>query len=454
MLKKYQELMLFFPETPKDFLINYGLYESSKLVKLAQKINWDNLHELVEKTYTKKTGRPSIAPRIMFWVLFLKHLTWLSDKELLTQIKVNLEFQYFCWIKEVWKIPFKWKDSIAKFRKRLSENIDLDELQKTFLEPLLENIDKRKLKTVFQDSVVIEENIEYPTDEKLMMKVFKKAKKVVKKTKEIWKWVIEWIEKAVLRWTKKVKESFNNIRFAKWKKSKEKKKELREDMLKWVEEVIKSCKAIKNKIEKWIDKVKTNMKVKIEKQLKKIEETIRIWEKIVEQTRKVLNWEKVEKRLVSVHNEKAYACVKWKDGKKVEFGRKVHMVWNWDITIIWKVCESNEHDSKWVEEGVNKWEKTVWTEVDKFSGDKWFRWEESSEYLEKKWIENMIQWTENRNKQTKRRKKLFYNQRSYMETKISHFVIWKKWKRNRYWKKNFKLWVIMWNMVANYIRCY
>ena len=55
----------------------------------------------------------------------------------------------------------------------------------------MENIDKRKLKTVFQDSVVIEENIEYPTDEKLMMKVFKKIKKVVKKTKEIWKWVIK-----------------------------------------------------------------------------------------------------------------------------------------------------------------------------------------------------------------------------------------------------------------------
>jgi IS5 family transposase len=280
------------------------------LIALADSIDWNLFEESFSKYYSNE-GRPAKPIRLMVGLLLLKQIENLSDENIVLQWKRNPYYQYFCGMYEYTPAFPCDPTELVYFRKR----IGIDGMKKIFAMSVTLHGKASEEKEVIVDTTVQENNITYPTDGKLAIKIINHLHKIAKK------------EKIQPRrtYTKEIKGHRISLRFFKHPKK-----------IKKARSAIKRLKTIAKTIIRDLDR-----KFDIT-QHQKYAEVFYLYMRVLLQEKNSKN------KIYSLHEPHAYAVNKGKDHKKYEYGTKASIVTTKKSGIIVGVVahEKNEHDSK------------------------------------------------------------------------------------------------------------
>jgi IS5 family transposase len=285
------------------------------LIALADTINWDIFEEGFKKYYADD-GRAAKPIRLMVGLLLLKQIENLSDDNIVLQWKRNPYYQYFCGYTDYQPTVPCHSTDLVYFRKRIGkEGVEL-----IFNMSVRLHGKSSEEKDVIVDTTVHENNITYPTDGKLAIKIINHLIKIAKK------------EDIKLRRTfmKEIKGHRISLRFFRHPKKRKK-----------ARGAVKRLRTIAKTILRDIDrKFKDNTGLH-----KKYAQDFYLYMRVLLQERNSKN------KIYSLHETDAYAINKGKDHKGYEYGTKASIVTTKDSGIIVGVAahEKNEHDSKTLE---------------------------------------------------------------------------------------------------------
>ena len=169
---KKQQLNLF--HSPLSQMLDMN----DPLIALADTIDWKIFEDNFEKYYSKER-RLAKPIRLMVGILLLKQLKNLSDEEIVIQWKQNPYFQYFCGFDELQIVEPCHPTDLVYFRKR----IGTEGMKLIFAMSVNLHGDAKEEKQVIVDTTVQENNITYPTDAKLAIKIINHLHKIAKQEK-------------------------------------------------------------------------------------------------------------------------------------------------------------------------------------------------------------------------------------------------------------------------------
>ncbi|WP_457746928.1 IS5 family transposase [Sulfurimonas sp.] len=302
-----QQLNLF------HFPLSQILDVNDPLIALANTIDWQIFENSFKKHYSKE-GRPAKPIRLMVGILLLKQLENLSDENIVLQWKRNPYYQYFCGYNELQITEPCHATDLVYFRNR----IGTEGMKVIFRMSVALHGSKSEEKQVVVDTTVQENNITYPTDGKLAIKIINHLQKIAK------------VEKIQLRRTymKEIKGHRISLRFFRHPRK-----------IKKARSAMKRLKTIAKTLIRDMDRNFT------EKQHIKYAQDFYLYMRILLQTKTTKN------KIYSLHESHAYAVGKGKDHKKWEYGTKASLVTTKKSCIIVGVAshEKNEHDSKTLE---------------------------------------------------------------------------------------------------------
>ena len=151
------------------------------LCKMADSIDWVDLHEDLKGLYCEDFGRPAKSVQLMVGLHYLKYMKNISDEQLIETWIENPYWQYFCGEKYFQtQFPIH-PTSMTKWRNRLGE----EDLQNIFTGTIksamkTKTIKPGSLKKVNVDTTVQEKNIIFPTDINLYFKLISTLVKFAK----------------------------------------------------------------------------------------------------------------------------------------------------------------------------------------------------------------------------------------------------------------------------------
>lgn len=292
MVETEEELL---PKSPKNQQLNLFhsplsqiLDMNDPLIALANTIEWKIFDESFAKYYSQE-GRPAKPIRLMVGILLLKQIENLSDENVIVQWKRNPYFQYFCGLNELQIIEPCHSTDLVYFRKR----IGVEGMKIIFSMSVSLHGNESEEKQVIIDTTVQNNNITYPTDGKLAIKIINHLQKIAK------------TEKIQLRrsYFKEVKAHRISLRFFRHPKKRVKAKG-----------AMKRLKTIAKTLIRNLDREFTS-----EQQIE-YAETFYLYMRVLLQ-------EKITKnKIYSLHEPHAYAIGKGKDHVKWEYGTKASLV--------------------------------------------------------------------------------------------------------------------------------
>lgn len=152
---------MFTPLTNQQSFSNIELSSLSKsktaefLNEVNKKIDWSKIERILQPTYCKDNGRPSLAPSILFKGLLLEQWYDLSDKALEEELKDRLSFRNFVNLKSNQDAPDE--TTFVRFRQKLRET-NLEEQLFNFIRDELrkDNLEIKSGKCLLNDASLIE----------------------------------------------------------------------------------------------------------------------------------------------------------------------------------------------------------------------------------------------------------------------------------------------------------
>jgi IS5 family transposase len=143
---------------------------TDELVLLRKIIPWEKIVKQLSQFYNKLKGRTGKSLRIMAGLMILSRLRLLSDDNLVKQVKQNRYYQYFCNVPDKDLAVFMNPSSICKIRQRFGKKGAA--IIETSVFNMLRRAGVIDADNALIDSSVLESNIVYPTDVKLIYKAF------------------------------------------------------------------------------------------------------------------------------------------------------------------------------------------------------------------------------------------------------------------------------------------
>jgi len=414
----------------QEALFQFGLMQieipcEHELVKLSHELEWESMVEIVAGKYSNRTGRNSKSIRMMIGLEIAKRKYGLTDEEIVSQLKVDVALKYFCGFNSFHHdIPDP--SSLCKFRKRLDpETLFL--LEEVNIKKFIRKAPKKRRHQVINDTTCVEANITYPTDSKLLTKVWEA---LVKKLKEIRATGV----KIVIRGKLKVKQSVRSFNL--------KRKKSREDFLKMNERLISESRKLMNLIEKELRNI-VDRKIK-----SSIKEIVGKAEKIIKQQQEMIKnkTRRVADRIVSFHETQIRPITRGKDGKKVEFGPKLAVnVIGGGLMQTAKLERNNYSDTEMVVAGIHTHRKTFGRDPTEFNTDRGGHSPRNHQLLEKNGIMDGIQYRgkipQRANLPPPASRRRMKKQRSAVEGKIGTFKTKYGGDRNLYKDQNAQTWI-------------
>lgn len=268
-----------------------------ELLVLSSHIPWDKLEEEFADLCpgSEFVGRPAKPVRLILGLLLLQHIHNLSDAEVVRNWVENPYWQYFCGFDFLqWALPVH-PSSLTRWRKRLGEE-RLERLLSVTVKVAIDTgtIERKDLETVVVDTTVMEKNIEYPTDTKLLEKARSKLVSLAQKHNLVLRQNYNFV-------AKKLSRKIGGYLHAKqMKRAKKAQKELRTI----VGRVMRDC----------ARKIEGNMVLESE------------FRTILSQTKHLLERKVNDKhKLYSLHEPDVECIAKGKAHKRYEFGAKVSL---------------------------------------------------------------------------------------------------------------------------------
>jgi IS5 family transposase len=150
---------------PELFPFGGRLDERNRWLRIAELIPWQDLEDEYRK-YFSDTGRPAKDAQLVLGLLLLKHMTGLSDREIVAEVLENPYMQAFCGFHSFATEETLDPSTLTKVRQRLGRAFFRELERKTY--NVL--IDRRiiKAKRMLADATVFPESIKYPHDVRLL----------------------------------------------------------------------------------------------------------------------------------------------------------------------------------------------------------------------------------------------------------------------------------------------
>ncbi|MBF0258750.1 MAG: transposase [Desulfamplus sp.] len=143
---------------------------TNELVILRKIIPWQKIVKRLSKFYDDDKGRFGKSLRVLSGLFILSKLRRLGDENVVQQVKENRYYQYFCNVPDEELATFIHPSVLCKARQRFGIKGALIIKQNVF--NLLLRAGVIDTRHVLIDSSILESNIVYPTDVKLVYKAF------------------------------------------------------------------------------------------------------------------------------------------------------------------------------------------------------------------------------------------------------------------------------------------
>ena len=392
-------------------VLQIPLDQDNELVLMAKLVPWDELVDLVSTKYSSKMGRKAKSIRMMLGLEILKRKYGLSDEDVVERFKTDFTFQYFCGFNSfVNEKDFLDASSMTIFRGRLDKEL-LEKIENLIAVRLIKHLPKKRRHSIITDSTCLPANVTYPTDTKLLSKVYDKLLKVGKE-----------IGMKVIRGKRKIKAFIRGFNL----KRNKTKKEIASARKKLVRATKGLFKKMRNKVGKVANTV------------------LEIAQKIIEQQdlRNKGKTNIIEDRIVSFQEPDVRPIKRGKDGNKCEFGKKVALsVIGEGIVVSVKIDNSNFDDREIVKASIEK--HNVLTERDptEIIMDRGGDSKKNHDELKERRIKDGVQRKGRQKDKPTRVQKRQRNRRSVVEGKIGTAKHRYGLNRNKYREKNAQTWL-------------
>ncbi len=121
-IPKSPQISLF--ETPENFMMLSGLDPNNRWIKLSELVPWDLVEEKYATNFSVDTpGRPPKLARMAIGTLIIKESLGLSDEETVKMITENPYLQYFIGLDAFTNIPPMEASVLTLFRKRMTPDM-------------------------------------------------------------------------------------------------------------------------------------------------------------------------------------------------------------------------------------------------------------------------------------------------------------------------------------------
>lgn len=325
--------------------LSHQLNPKEPLFILAGQINWACFEETFGTEYTDGPGQPPKPIRLMVGLMMLQHMHGLSDEQVVAQWVQNPYWQYFCGYDYLqWALPSD-PSSLTRWRKRLGQ----EGLEKILAETIVtavktETVSQKDLKRVIADTTVMEKNISFPTDSKLLNRA---REQLVNLASE---------HGLKLRQTYARKGKSAAMYAGRYAHAKQFKR-MRQEVKRLKNYLGRVTRDIERKIEDSLD-LRTSF-----------DNLLSMANRLLKQEKKSSN------KLYSLHAPEAYCIAKGKAGKPYEFGCKVSLVvtHKQGLALASMALPENEFDGHTLEKSLKKAEELAQTKIDEGFVDKGYK---------------------------------------------------------------------------------
>lgn len=149
------------PLFPELFPFGGKLDAGNRWLRIANLIPWQDLEDEYRKAFSD-IGRPAKDGQLVIGLLLLKHMTGLSDRELVAEVLENPYMQAFCGFRSMATEEVLDASTLAKIRGKLGLSFFRYMEEKTY-EVLIERRIIRA-RGMLMDATVFPEAVKYPTD--------------------------------------------------------------------------------------------------------------------------------------------------------------------------------------------------------------------------------------------------------------------------------------------------
>jgi hypothetical protein len=392
-------------ETPFE----QALTSDNRWVKLSKLLPWDKMVAQYNKSFKSTEGRPPINGRIIIGAVIIKHMLKLSDRETVQQIQENVFMQYFLGYSTFTnEAPFS-PTLFVEIRERLSlevmgsinevviahhfdnENMaakqppdneppDKPMPQQEPVEPtasiVTNTIPTEQSKPVnkgklLMDATVAPQNITFPTDLKLLNAAREKSEELIDKlySKDLHGSVKPRTYRHIAR-----KDFLNTAK----KKSKSAK------------EIYKANGRQLRFLKRSLAHIEALLKPYTRFPLKRKDyKYLLVLHTVYEQQCQMhsTRTQRVDDRIVNIHQPHVRPIVRGKDGKKVEFGSKLQVSLSDGFTLIDKLSWDNFNEGGWLMQSVEMYKKRFGYYPATVLADKIYCTRENRKYLKQYNIE-------------------------------------------------------------------
>lgn len=312
---------------------------------MASQINWSFFEGTFSAYYLDGPGQPPKPVRLMIGLMLLQHMKGLSDEEVVHQWVQNPYWQYFCGYDYLqWDLPCD-PSSLTRWRGRLGEEGVEKILGQTIVTAIkTETVAPQDLKRVISDTTVMEKNITFPTDTKLLNKAREK--------------LVALSSQSGL----KLRQTYARLgKFAALKAG-------RYAHVKQFKRMRKEVKKLKNFLSRTVRDV--------ERQIQGLPDLQEIFADLLMMSKRLLSQDKKSKdKLYSLHEPEAYCISKGKAGKPYEFGCKVSLVLTHKqgLALSSQALSGNQYDGHVLDSSLKRAEGIAQTSIEQAFVDKGYK---------------------------------------------------------------------------------
>ena len=302
---KDRKTQLLFPEL---FPFGGKLDERNRWLRIEKLVPWEDLEIEYRKAFSPDFGRPAKDAQLVIGLLLLKHMTGLSDRDLIAEVLENPYMQAFCGFRSMATEETLEASTLSKIRAKVGLGF-FRELERKTYDVL---IDRRiiRAKGMLVDATVFPEAIKYPNDVGLLNDVREWLVKQIKRIGTVLG------RKNVRTYKRKARREY--LRFSK-KKTKTKKM------------IAKAKKAMLQYVRRNLGQLRDVLqtaKIKRKKNLRPLWERLHVADEIFRQ-----QWEmykrktcRIANRIVSLHRPYVRPIKTGKQARDTEFGAKGALV--------------------------------------------------------------------------------------------------------------------------------
>jgi hypothetical protein len=301
------------------------LEEGNRWLKIKRLIPWEGLEAEYAKMFSAGRGRLALDGRLVIGLFLLKHMSGMSDRNLIMELRENVYWQSFCWLEGFVSSKQLNSSSLTKIRKRLGPKFTKELEKKTYAVLIEKKIIRRKGMLV--DATVIPEKIKYPNDVGLL--------------NDVREWLVGWLTEIGRETGEKIRTYKRKARAMYLNFSKKKRKTKKE--------IEKAKKQMLQFVRRNLDQLRERMHELDYFVRAEVEERLKIALMIYEQQRRMYKEkvQKIEDRIVSFWRPYVRPIKRGKGGRKdVEFGPKIALSYVDGLTFVNVIDHDNYSEAR------------------------------------------------------------------------------------------------------------